>query len=339
MLDELLLTTDGVEPRLRNEVWRAITQPVFETTLHPDGRDTVLRGSVRSRPLGSLLIGRTSFNAQRYRRDRRVIAQGGLDHYLVQLLVAGSLHGDCDGRPVAAAPGDIFVLDLARPLLTHVSSGSRMTVVLPRQQVDKAAGGRSLHGLVLDARSPMTQVLADFIVSLSSMAAELDREDALAIEEAAIELIASGLARHAPPGLAADPALLPVLRRHVLAFVDAHLADPGLGPAELMRRFRISRAHLYRMFAAEGGVARLVRERRLDAACRELLRGRRRPITDIALSLGFSSSSQLLRAFRARFAMTPSEARREGMALALAGQPLVDLQEHFAAYAQRLRDR
>ncbi|MDO8978200.1 MAG: helix-turn-helix transcriptional regulator, partial [Afipia sp.] len=111
-----------------------------------------------------------------------------------------------------------------------------------------------------------------------------------------------------------------------------------LGPAMLMSRFRVSRAQHYRMFAADGGVATLVRERRLEAAYREIMRpdSASRSITEIAHDLGFSSSGQFLRAFRARFAMTPSEARETGQALARADSKLSDLRARFAKQAEWL---
>ena len=64
-------------------------------------------------------------------------------------------------------------------------------------------------------------------------------------------------------------------------------------------------------FANDGGVAKVLRDIRLDAAYRELTGAVRplRSITEIAYSLGFSSGNQLLRSFRARFGVTPSEAR------------------------------
>jgi AraC-like DNA-binding protein len=37
-----------------------------------------------------------------------------------------------------------------------------------------------------------------------------------------------------------------------------------------------------------------------------------RSITELAYTLGFSSGNQLLRSFRARFGVTPSEARAQG---------------------------
>lgn len=338
MPEELFLSTDMVDPHFRTEVWREITQPFFETTFVADDNVTMLEGSLRCRTVGTLLIGPTSFNRQNYSRDRRIISQSGLDHYMLQLFVTGALEGDCDGQAIAVGPGDICVFDLARTLASRACPGSTISVMLPRERVDKVAGGRSLHGTVLKAGSPVTRLLGEFIVSLSDTAAELESAGAPAIEEAAMDLLASGIARRDLDVTAGDPTLAHVLRRRVLEFINSNLTEPDLGPAWLMSRFRVSRAHLYRMFAADGGVATLVRERRLEAAYRELMRsvGPSRSITEIAYDLGFSSSGQFLRAFRSRFAMTPSEARQRGFALALADTRLSDVRARFAEQAQWL---
>lgn len=336
MQEGLLLSTDLVRSDLRTEYWREITRPFFETTQHPEDSKTTLEGSLTSRAIGSLLIGPTSFNQQQYRRDRRIVLQGGLDQYLVQLFITGMLEGDCDGQSISVGPGDICAFDLARNFESRVHEGATISIMLPRARVDKAAGGRSLHGVVLKKGTPVTRLLADFIVSLSDVSAQMERADALAMEEAAIDLLACGLARHVPDGATSDPALAQVLRRRVLDFIDANLTEPELGPTLLIRRFRVSRAHLYRVFAADGGVTKVVKEKRLDAACRELMHigGPSRSIIEIAHGLGFSGGSQFLRAFRARFDMTPSDVRQQK------GEPadprLAHVQAHFAGYAQQL---
>ena len=319
-------------PRLRDEVWREITRPYFDTTRRMVDADTALEGSVLSRTVGALLIGPTTFNRQHYDRNRRIVLRSGLDHYLIQLFVSGALQGDCDGRSISVDPGDICVFDLARTFKSSVVTGSTISVVLPRERVDKATGGRSLHGAVLKAGSPVTRLLTDFIVSLSDASVDMEPADAQAMEGAAIDLLACGLARHVPDSALDDPSLAHVLRRRVLDFIDANLSEPELGPTLLMRRFRVSRAHLYRTFAADGGVAKVVRERRLDASYRELARSGApsRSITYIAYQLGFSSSAQFLRAFRARFGMTPSEARQEGARPALDEPQLAQEQGRLA---------
>ncbi len=322
------ITTKAVDADQRTEFWREVTRPVFETIA--EDRAIPLEGSLAPRPVGGLLIGPTSFNAQRSVRSRRLIAAGGLDQYMVQLFIDGSAAGDCDGTDYRAGPGDICIRDLSLPFDSTTTPGSTVTVVVPRERVDRRLGGLVLHGCVLPAGDPLTRLLADFIISLAQIADGLDDADALAVEDSAVELIvAVALRRHAS---AASPAAGQVLRPRILDFIDQHLFEHGLGPRLLVERFHVSRAHLYRMFETDGGVASVIRNRRLDAAMRELTGPRRRSLTAISHDLGFSSSSQFSRAFRARFDCTPSEAVQRRAAPADAG--LNALHRHFAGHAR-----
>ncbi len=312
MPEDLFLSTDLIEPELRSDYWRAIMRPLFDA--EPGGDDDGgLVGSLRWRLCATLLIGHTWFNSQFYRRDRQVVRRSRLDDfYLVQLRQSGAADVDFDGRTMSIRSGDVTAFDLSRTWSSRSSIGSTLAVMLPRAAIDRAADGRSLHGTVLRAGSPMTRLLSDFLVSLSELSDTMDSADALAVEAAASAVLSSTLARRAASELPTESAITQTWRRRVLAFVDANLAAPELGPELLMRRFQISRAHLYRMFADEGGVSAMVRTRRLEAAYRELAsRGSARSITTIANDFAFSSSSQFLRAFRARFGVTPSEARNE----------------------------
>lgn len=137
-----------------------------------------------------------------------------------------------------------------------MTPGSTVSLVLPRDQVDRAAKGQRLHGTVLKAGVPVTRLLADFIVSLSEVSAAMEQKEALALEDAAIALLAAGLASNEPPDAAESPVLTHVLRRRVLEFIDANLAQPELGPGMLLGRFHVSRTHLYRMFASDCQSAR-----------------------------------------------------------------------------------
>ncbi|OKO84991.1 helix-turn-helix domain-containing protein [Bradyrhizobium sp. AS23.2] len=333
MQDKLFLSTDLIEPSHRNDYWREVTRPFFDTQPLDDRRELLLEGSVSSRFIGALSLCRATFNAQRYCRDQLIIRRSGLHNlYVVQLRLSGETMGDCDGRAISIEPGDVTIFDLGLMWSSSASSGSTLSVVLPREQIDKAAGGRRLHGAVLKAVSPATRLLADFIRGLYHLPANIGNADALAIEEASIALLAATLGRHAIDEVPDDRMLSQILRRRVLDFIEANLAERELGPALLMRRFRVSRAHLYRMFAADGGVVTLIRDRRLDAAYQELRRprGAVRSITEIAHDLGFSSSSHFLGAFRARFGITPSEARSEGGAPIVVDGRISGMQAHFA---------
>jgi AraC-like DNA-binding protein len=98
-----------------------------------------------------------------------------------------------------------------------------------------------------------------------------------------------------------------MIKRHI----EANLEAGPLTADDLCRRFRISRAGLYRLFGPDGGLARYVQERRLNRALRLLAspasRGKR--LIDLAIDLQFSSDSTFVRAFRRQFGRTPGEIR------------------------------
>jgi AraC-like DNA-binding protein len=336
--DGVQFSTDQIEPELRDEVWREVTRPFFMTSLLAEDRDARFRGSIAMRMVGDLMVGTTTFNGQQYHRDRRLIAQSGLDQYLLQLFTGGSLRGNGDGHDMDVAVGDICIFDLARPATTQIMPGATISLVFPRERMDRAFQGRSLHGSVLKAGMPLTRVISDLFVSLLRLDMEVSQDEARAIEDAMIDLLATATARKESVAAPDASALAQLLRERILMFIDAHLYERDLGTVLLMRRFQISRAHLYRVLAADGGVAGLIRNRRLDAAHREIARGRMasRSITEIAFSFGFSNSSQFGRAFRERFAMTPTEVRDDRGTVGRAGRSVYELRAHVARLAKLL---
>lgn len=117
---ETFISTDAIEPSLRNEYWREVTRPFCDTRPLSTAKEAPLEGAMRIRHLGGLTLGATTFNAQHYKRDPATIARSGLNHYLVHVVVAGSIHGDFDKRDVVAGPGGICFIDLARPYQCQV---------------------------------------------------------------------------------------------------------------------------------------------------------------------------------------------------------------------------
>jgi AraC-like DNA-binding protein len=306
----LFLSTDMVTPGERNEFWREVVRPAFDI-VGTDQSSEQLEGTLHAQSLGSLMIGATTFNRQVNRRELRRILKTGLDHYQLQLLTAGTVTGNCDGVDIAAGVGDICVYDLARPSTTDARRGARLTVMIPRERIDSATDGRSLHGLVMRASDPVTQLLRDFILNLWNTVGELDPADARAMAASITEFFAAALSRNSVDSTTFRPLLAAVLRQRAIRIIDAQLANPELGPEILMQLLRVSRAHLYRTFAGDGGISALIRQRRLDAAFYRLSNtgGERQSITEIAHQLGFASSGQFSRAFRARFAIAPRDAR------------------------------
>jgi AraC-like DNA-binding protein len=304
MAGEVGVDVDAVDADERNDGLRDATWPVFEMMPLAAHGGVLLNGSIGSRTAAP-------FHRQRHHRDRRLAVQVGLDHYLLQLLPPDSLQGHFNDQLHHADVGDIGIFDLAQAPGRQIESGPITSVALPRQALEEAIGSRNLHGTVLKARESMTPLIASLVRALCSLQEPLPDMQAMAAREALITLLSAALKGDAKDDVAGDSPLGTGLRQRIVEFITSNVHVLELSPDSLCRRFKVSRAHLYRAFASDGGVAKVLREIRLDAAYRELTGTARtsRSITEIAYSLGFSSGNQLLRSFRARFGMTPSEAR------------------------------
>ncbi|HKU40425.1 MAG TPA: AraC family transcriptional regulator [Polyangiales bacterium] len=99
-----------------------------------------------------------------------------------------------------------------------------------------------------------------------------------------------------------------------LRFIADRLDQP-ITAAEVARAAHLSEFHFHRVFHAELGepIGRFVTRRRLELSALRLAYERDRSITDIALSSGYSSTSNFAKAFKSYFGSSPSEVR-EGQA-------------------------
>jgi AraC family transcriptional regulator len=112
-----------------------------------------------------------------------------------------------------------------------------------------------------------------------------------------------------------DAAASDEYRRRIDRVIDhlrRHLDRP-VNLDELAEVACFSKFHFHRVFSAVTGetVNACANRLRLEQAARQL-RLARRPLTEIALACGFSSSAAFSRAFRLAYATTPSEYRRTG---------------------------
>lgn len=320
-------STADLPAPLRFDAWREATAPFFDT--QPLARAGALRGHIQATPVHGLMVGFTGFNAQRYHRDQRRISLGGLDHCLAQVFVQGGLRGEHAGGALQVGPGELCVFDLARPFRSEVRAGATVSILLPRALLP--ADAQVPHGLVLQRTHAGARLLIEHLQALAREAHELDAAEQAAAAQATLALWQGALRCSA-----GACTLQRDLGQRLRAYIATHLAEPELGPEHLQRQFGLSRAVLYRQFAAEGGVAAHIRKARLDQCLREIgLQPRRVQLTELLYRWGFASDQQFTRAFRRRFGVTPSAWQR----MALQGPPpipnLAALLRHFERLARQ----
>lgn len=93
-------------------------------------------------------------------------------------------------------------------------------------------------------------------------------------------------------------------------YIEEHIHEDGLNPADIARGVGISSRYLSEIFAAEGtSPMRWVRRRRLELCRMELERPNcgHQLVCEIAYSMGFTNVSSFNRAFKAQFGYAPRE--------------------------------
>ena len=312
-LPSSLFSTDQFPQRDQFDAWRASIGVIFDVAPPSRPRRSIaLRASIHAYNLGELIVAATSFDAQQYSRDRRRIASDGLDHYLVQLYPRGGLAGTAHKNALALRAGDLQILDLSQPLLTHNESSATVSIVVPRESLDDAIGRRiNLHGLVLRREVALGGLMGDYMKSVVRRAETLTTEEAPLASRSIVEMIAGCFEPTADNLARARSQIAGATARRIKQFILENLESPELSVEVICGRFRLSRAYLYEIFAPMDGVARYIQDRRLARAFQELrapeLRHLR--ICDIALDLGFSSEAYFSRAFRRTFGLRPNEVR------------------------------
>lgn len=266
---------------------------------------------------GWLLIDTVSPPLQ-YDRTAAHVARGGLDHYQITLCLQGQMRFASGRRDITLRPGDICLIDMAQPNRTVLTGDgdqcSRLvTLIVPRPVLaPRLAHPDSATATLLPQADRRARLLADQFAELWQQS---DSDIAATDGKSAIEFMCNVVAEvagrsadaHGAIGRAERQLLLAAIKRHI----DAHLETGSLSAEGLVRRFRVSRASLYRLFGADGGLARYVQDQRLNRALRLLIspdaRGKR--LIDLAVDLQFSGDSTFVRAFRRQFGMTPGEIR------------------------------
>ncbi|MGY8661497.1 AraC family transcriptional regulator [Bradyrhizobium sp. UFLA05-109] len=268
----------------------------------------------RTKMIGNALLVESLVSDLEYDRTPAHIARGGLDHYNIALCVEGEMWFGSGRREVTLRPGDICLLDMGQPNRTVQRGGGGRTriiaIILQRAMlVPRLAHPDSATAILLPSDHPHARLLGKHFAALM-LAPAPEAGSAEATIEAIAEIVA------AVAGGAADIAegveraerhlYLTMIKRHIAG----HLTDT-LTAGELCRQFQISRASLYRLFEADGGLAHYIREQRLNHALRLLISPAAQDtrLIDLAVELHFSSDSTFIRAFRRKFGLTPGELR------------------------------
>jgi AraC family transcriptional regulator, positive regulator of tynA and feaB len=308
------LTTDGVAPAERLSYWREVVLRRMVPVKALDD-DRPFRGRVR-RIIGldAELIEHTSDAVLAARPSQRCRKDACDDISIDLMLDCASAKLDHGGER-NVRPGDLPIIDYARPVQVARSRHRTVGIMLPRERVREVVGDDLL-------------VLVGRVVRPHGIGALLQSHMRLTLDEAARM---SPAERIVAVGAAVDLALaalavefqgsdrVAIAEQHEDGFyhaacriIERDCADPDLTPDMVAVALGCSRASLYRaFFRHDAGVAEVIWATRLDRAWRMLISSSHPDlrVSEIAARCGFLEQATFNRMFKRKYGLTPREAR------------------------------
>ncbi len=304
-------TTDVVAPAARLDYWvGAICEAFLEMDCSSREAPT-FGGMLQSLPVQTLSVNQVRASTQDVYRTPAGIACSRQFHFYLIGQAESAWHVRQDGRVAHLRPGDVALVDSARPYELHFPDGVNcVSLQLPRAWVGQWLAQAEVRGPRVAWRDQ------GWGQSLGALAVQLARDPASAqalppalLSDHLGALLSAALE---PPGSGVVPAARG-LHAQLCALLQAQIDQPGLCAQGLAQQAGISLRTLHRAFAAQGSTyAGTLRHLRLVRAG-ELLR---RPqlahvaVAEIGQRCGFADASHFARVFQRAMGVAPAQWRR-----------------------------
>lgn len=306
-------TTTHLPEREQFAYWREVLCEAF-VTLRPE-REAVAGGissEVTGRTLSALNVTTVSSQRQRVYRERAEMAKAQCEHYFLNLQVEGACRVVTQGREALVRPGEFALVDTTQPYLLDCCA-DRWTIHsfrIPHHLLQPRLPHVSrMMGLRVGREGALNAVLMSFLDAVVANAKDVPEEKAPELAGELLNLLTltlTGTGEETSEDGSVRGTLLTAISKHI----DLHIADPGLSPASVAARFRISLRYLHKLFEGQAlSFAETVVARRLECCARDLAGDADARIADIAYRWGFNDLSQFNRRFRAAFGQTPRDYR------------------------------
>jgi AraC-like DNA-binding protein len=274
-------------------------------------------GFSREAKFGAVTLTDTLISPQVVRRQGQHIAHFDKDCYYVGIEHIGRVDIRQAAGSVILRPGigGIYYANEPYSLSCDVKS-RQFWIELPREAFDKRfdSGGppRLTH---FNLGRGLGRIASEFCAVLAAESENLDSESRAKLGEQFMDILALAVSVRPDHETADDRSVQQARLRSVKAYIDAHLSDPNLSLATIAKKNGISLRYLHQLFRLmDMSASEWLRLRRLQR-CHDLLTSPRhatQSITEIAYSMGFSSSSHFSNLFRAQFGLRPSDVRGGG---------------------------
>ncbi|MBA9949123.1 MULTISPECIES: helix-turn-helix domain-containing protein [Burkholderia] len=210
--------------------------------------------------------------------------------------------------------GDVTFRNAHEPSSVEFS-GSSVHLIAIRVPISRWQGyfAATLRSPVLAPRThALTLAVNQLVLQMETGLADCQLAAVAALEQSFVLMLGAACLQFYAGTTGAAPRPEGVRWRQIHDYIDAHLYDATLAPAECARALRISERYLYRVLAQHGDrFSKILQRKRLDMSAERLRDPRygRYQIASVAYQCGFKDPAHFSRIFSKRFGVSPREWR------------------------------
>jgi AraC-like DNA-binding protein len=312
---DLVFSTDALDRAKRYAAWRdAICDVYVHVNVDSDDPDNY-DGFIRETQFGNVALTDCLLSQQQISRRKSHLSKLDKDCYYVQFIQSGSINVLQSGASFHTTAGLGALFCASEPYdLQCMGKVRSFYLEIPRQAFgSRFPDGEAPLAATMSTGRGLGRIAVEFCSTLASQGTGLDTGTRARLGEELMDILA--LAFDSAHG--DEPMSEQVVRRarlrSVKTWIEDHLCDPALSPEVIAKSNGISLRYLHALFRLEGqSVSNWVWNRRIELGHDMLLRSdhNARSLTEIAYSVGFSSSSHFSTMFRRRFGIRPSDVTR-----------------------------
>ena len=310
-----LLSTDDVAAGDRAPLWREWIYRQFGGLDSDLYGDDTFDGHIASTRAGDVILTKLEANRHRVLRTPHLVRASETGYLKIVAPWQGSAGVEQDGRRAWARAGSWVIYDTTGSYaIENPEHVEHLIVMLPKEQM--AERGVRLNALMarqIGGASGIARVALDTMRSTYQELPSMSETAARGAGELIMQLVRLSLLELAGQETAVTQR--EALKDRIRAHVARNLGDPGLSIERIAQALNCSKRHLHNAFADEDDtLAGYILRQRVLACARDLRRSgtQARPVTDIALSWGFSNLSHFSRVFRDQLGTSPSAYRARG---------------------------
>jgi AraC family transcriptional activator of tynA and feaB len=302
-------STDLVPIADRLDAWLSNARQICGDCRFEFPRRHLFHGSIERRNIAGLELTRFSSTPISFAKFP-VVSANSVDRFSIVITqLQGVRCYSQDGATAILNPGDSTLIDSGHSWSSNCAGEcSRLYLRVPRWLMETKLRLTNLPLLPrISGASGLGVTLFRLATSLYQEAPVLTLEEGTSAIEAYLEILSASIGYPERRSQDVGSHSTELLSR-VEQFIETHLAEPTLNPAEIANAVGISVRHLHRLFSSRGStVTECIRERRLQRCRMELCdpRSAEHNITEIAFFWGFSDSAHFSRCFKRQFGVSP----------------------------------